>query len=180
MTLMPVSRMPLRRQSRRAAAGGASRLRNSLAASGGPPSSGCAEDVEQAAEALDGHRHPQRRAAVVHRRAAPQARRAVQGDGAHLVRVEMVEHFQHRAPAVDRHLERPVQRRQRLAGNVHHRPVHFDDVADRLARGWRWDTWARSGWSVHTYSLPRGSQSVLFSTRDAMDAVSVANDRFIA
>jgi len=30
----------------------------------------------------------------------------------------------------DSHAQRPVQRRQHITGDVHHRAVHFDDVAD--------------------------------------------------
>lgn len=43
----------------------------------------------------------------------------------------MVEHFEHRASAVDGQLQRSVQRRQRLAGDVHHRAVHLRDATDR-------------------------------------------------
>jgi len=42
-----------------------------------------------------------------------------------------MEHFEHRAPAVDGQLQRAVQRRQRLAGDVHHRPVDLRDATDR-------------------------------------------------
>jgi hypothetical protein len=43
----------------------------------------------------------------------------------------MVQYFEHCILAVDRHRERPVQWRQFLAGDVHHRAVDFDDMADR-------------------------------------------------
>ena len=95
-----------------------------------PAIQGLAESIQQPSEALDGYRHPQRPATIEHRRAAPQARGAIQGDGAHLVRVEMVQHLEHRTPAVDGYRERPMQRRQRLAGDVHHRPVYLNHMAD--------------------------------------------------
>jgi hypothetical protein len=57
----------------------------------------------------------------------------MQSNSAHLVRVEVMEYFQHRASAVDYHIERAVQRRQHFAGDVHHRAVHLDHMAERLA-----------------------------------------------
>ena len=130
MTLMPVSRMPCAGRVSDKRGGGASSSRNSSARQRRPAVQRLAESIEQPAEALDGYRHPQRPAAVEHRRAAPQARGAIQGDGAHLVRVEMVQHLEHRTAAVDGYRERPMQRRQRLAGDVHHRPVYLNHMAD--------------------------------------------------
>ena len=95
-----------------------------------------AEGIQQPPQALGGYWYPQRCATVEHRHAAPESRRAGEGDGAHLVRVEMVQHFEHRRAAVDGHRERAVQRWQRLAGDIHHRAVDLDDMADGGARRW--------------------------------------------
>ena len=89
-----------------------------------------AEDVQHPAQAIGRHRHMQRRAGVVHRHAALEAGSTVQRHRAQVAFVQVLVHLEQVGLMIEPGQQRLAQRRQALAGDLHHRPPHADDVAD--------------------------------------------------
>jgi hypothetical protein len=72
----------------------------------------------------------QRGAAIVYLQTPVQAGTAVQGDGADMVLIQMLMHFEIIGLAVQAGIKCLVQRRQGVAGDDHNRAMHLGDVSD--------------------------------------------------
>lgn len=68
---------------------------------------------------------------VIHLHTAVQAGAAVQGDGAYMLLVEVLVDLELVGLMVDLRTEGPAQRRQRVAGDHHNRPMDLRNHADR-------------------------------------------------
>jgi hypothetical protein len=89
-----------------------------------------AEQIHQSAQAVGGHRDLQRRPEIVDRHAALQARSTVESDGADMAFVEVLVDLEQIDFMIDPAVQGLPERRQRLAGDHHHRAVNFGNGAD--------------------------------------------------
>jgi len=80
------------------------------------------KDIQQAPETARRHGYLDHPAGIEHRHAALQSGSPVQGNGPHPGLVQVLMHFKNVALMIDRRAQGPMQGRQRMAGNVYHRP----------------------------------------------------------
>ena len=89
------------------------------------------EGVQKPPKAFRRHRDMERRSGVVNRHAPPEAGTSVQGDGAHMIFINMLVHLKEIGFVVESGAQGLSQGRQSIAGNDHYRSMDLGNFTDR-------------------------------------------------